>query len=187
MSWVKPLKQFGFLILFVLLTPKTQAIEIQPFYGPLKYERIDGCCQSDTGRNGTGVLVRLNSADFNEWDVIGYTDRKWSQFSVLKPIYVWGSPMQNDPSLDSAIQIQRLQNWVAIVSLGGGYFIHSTRTILYDLPALVSGFTIEAHSQLRYTINDTWSVVGSLHLGLSAASDDRGFLSGVFLGFNYRP
>ena len=186
MLWARPLS-FIFVTSFLLLADLCYGIEIQPFYGSLRYDHLDGSYQSSEARSGTGVLVRLDTVDQRDWDFIGYADRKWSEFSVLRPYYIWGAAPALEPSPDPAITVRRFHDWDLVVSLGGGYFIHSTRTVLYDRPAIVSGFVGEAHTQLRYTFDDHWSALGAVHLGLSAAADDRGFLSGLFVGVNYRP
>lgn len=170
-----------------LFFQQVNALEIQPYIGALKYTHFDGCCQSSPSRVGTGVLIRDKFFQDSEWDLIGYSDRKWSEVSILKPFYFMGEPFQIDPSADSSIQVRRLNRWIGIVSVGGGYFVHSTRTIQFDLPSLVSGLSLTSHAQIRYTINDQWAVASALHFGIGAAADERGYLSGFFLGFNYRP
>lgn len=186
-SLIRNVRSIAVLAFIALSWLDANALEFEPFLGNLNYQRLDGCCYSSGNRIGSGVLVRLDTKSSGEWDFIGYSDTRWSEFSVHKPTYWIGDSSPLDPSPDPSTSVRRLKTWKVIGSYGGGFFSHSTRTVKFDLPAISSGFTANGQMALVYTINDKWALTGTLRIGLSFAADDRGFLTGTFLGLNYRP
>lgn len=175
----------NFLILFFLffISLKSHAFSVQPYLGALSYTHLDGCCQSTGMKIGTGIRVRMNLDDGKEWDLFGYTDRRWSEFGLLKPVMIHGTYLNSDPTpFNNDVQVHRASYWNWVFSYGGGYFLHTTRTLKYDLPAITSGFSILGQSQWNYTINDSYALYAMLQMGLGLATDEKGYLYGLFLG-----
>lgn len=163
------------------------AFSVQPYVGTLSYAHLDGCCQSSGSKIGTGIRVRMTLDDAKEWDLFGYTDRRWSEFAILKPAVIHGTYYDKDPApFTESIRVARMSYWNWIFSYGGGYFIHSTRTLRYDLPAITSGFSLLGQSQWNYTLDDKYSLFAMLHLGIGLATDEKGYLYGAFLGGSIR-
>lgn len=142
------------------------------------YQKLDGCCQSTGSRWGMGMEVPL----FKNWSLGAYTDRQWSEFTLHKK-FVWGSDSAHiSPSEDSHIRAKRIPDFIFMTSLGGGYFIHSTRTLRYDLPALVSG------GLLSVQLNALSSIYENFFISLGAqgegafALDDKGVNSRFLFG-----
>jgi len=120
-------------------------------------------------------------------DIAAFTDRRWTEFVILKPLFLMGESSVLDPSGDANIKVRRVSDWKFVFSYGGGYFTHSTRTKNFDLPAITNGIVFTSQSQLGYSINDRLAVVGILQFGIAWAKDDKGTQLGTFLGVNYRP
>lgn len=131
--------------------------------------------------------MRLNLDDGGLWDVVGYSDRRWNEFSVMRRSYLVGGPAPADPSSDNAIRVQRVKHWNAYWSYGAGFFTHSTRTIQFDLPAAASGFSVNAEAGMSYGLNDHWSVTPAFRLGVALGADDRGVVHSILLGVGYKP
>lgn len=177
-------------VLFVLLAlapAMASALEVEPFVASLSHQRIDGCCQSTGTRSGIGARIRMDLDERGLWDVVGYSDRRWSEFSIMRRSYLTGGPAALDPSGDAAIQVQRVKHWNTFWSYGAGFFSHSTRTIQFDLPAAASGFSINGEAGLGYVLNDHWSVSSAFRLGLAVGADDRGIVHSLSFGLGYRP
>jgi hypothetical protein len=174
-------------ILSLLISQASHAFEIQPSVGSLTHQRVDGCCISTGNKTGFGLLVRTDTKNAGTWDFLGYSDRNWSEFAVLKPLQLMGEARRYDPSPDGNIRIQRTKNWDAILSYGAGYFVHSTRTTAFNLPTNSSGISLTTQTHVAYNWNDQYAVVGTFHLGLGLGIDNKGYLWGTFLGLRYRP
>jgi hypothetical protein len=174
-------------LLILLMSSSSFGFEVQPSIGSMTHERLSGCCISTGNRSGYSLLVRTETENAGTWDFLGYTDRNWSEFTVLKPKYLIGDPRKYDPSIDENIRIQRARNWDLIFSYGVGFFVHSTRTTGFNLPTNSSGISLTTQTHYAYNWNDQVAVVGTLHLGLGMGIDDKGYLWGTFLGLRYRP
>ncbi|HPI41354.1 MAG TPA: hypothetical protein PLJ21_11160, partial [Pseudobdellovibrionaceae bacterium] len=89
-----------FLSIFIsgVFIDQAQAFSVQPYFGGLTYTHLDGCCQSSGMKTGTGVRVRLTLEENQEWDMYGYTDRRWSEFGILKPLMIRGTYFDRDPT-----------------------------------------------------------------------------------------
>ena len=163
------------------------ALEIEPYMGLLNYQRVDGCCQSTGSRLGTGLKIQVTDFKNQNWHLLGYSDRRWSEFVIEKPRYLIGDASTKDPIFNEGVSSIRIRTWSIFYSPGLGFFSHTTKTVKFDLPAISSGFSVNSSLTSRYAINDQWAIDGIVRLGVAFASDDTGLLSGLYLGFNYRP
>lgn len=161
------------------------ATELGLYSGTLSYVRIDGCCVSSSERTGVAVDLKLNVETYR-LQLFGYTDRKWSEAALLVPISILGEHSGLDPSDDTSIEVRRISKFKLVFSPGLGYFVHSTRTQRFDLPALTSGVTVIGQLGAEYSFNDTWSLSGILRFAAGIAADDKGLSSGLLLGILYR-
>jgi hypothetical protein len=174
------------LFLFCQWIGTVEAFQIIPLYASQQYTALDGCCQSTDARAGGAGILRTEFGNFGTFDVFGFSDRKWNEVSLLKPVYLIGHPVSFDPTLDGVTSVRRVPHVIVLWSYGGGFFSHSTRTKQFDLATLVSGITLVNHFEIQYSLTDRFSLVAMARLGAAVSMDDRGFVMAPFLGILWR-
>lgn len=181
---MKQLKWLVFIILFH--SPPSQAVEVFLYGGSMLHSTLGGCCTSSGGKTGGGVLARFDVRSVGELDIAGYSDGRWSEGSVLYPVYLLGGVRQVDAGNgSSSITVQTVADWRLITSVGGGYFSHTTRTTTFDLPTLVTGLFITDLNQIMYSWDDHLSFGAILQLTFAMSQSDQSWLMGTFLTVAY--
>ncbi|MCB0369919.1 MAG: hypothetical protein KDD45_10910 [Bdellovibrionales bacterium] len=165
----------------------SQATELQAHTGFLGYSGLNGCCESNSPTLGFGALVRTKVDKFGLIDFAGFSNKNWSEFLLLRPLYLNGSFDSQDPGFDMDIRVSRLEKWQFVLSYGLGYFIHNGTTVSHSLPVRVTGLTFTTQTQLRYTLDSSISFIALGELGAATAIDEKGVVWGGFFGINYRP
>jgi len=175
-------------ILFAGITNYRSAasLELIPLYTSQTYLALDGCCKSSNMRAGTAGIVRLDFEKIGSWDIFGMSDTRWNEASFLRPIYLLGDKVVYDPAFDSSTQVRRVPQSTLVLSYGGGFFTHSTRTKNFDLAALVTGITLVLHLEYQYALSDKFSVVAIGRVGAALSLDDRGTMLAPMVGLLWR-
>jgi hypothetical protein len=163
-----------------------QSLEVLPLYTSQSYFALDGCCQSAAMRGGSAAIVRVNFEKIGTWDLFGMSDMKWNEASLLRPIYLIGDRVVYDPSIDSSTQVRRVPRSTLVLSYGGGFFTHNTRTKQFSLASLVTGISLISHLEYQYAISDQFSLVAVGRVGVGLSLDDRGAIFSPMLGLLWR-
>jgi hypothetical protein len=130
---------------------------------------------------GSNVSVRLPELVGSNDIELGVTSSgKFSEFTVGKVFYALGQKPEQDPSAAFGTQVTRIDDWSVIVSAGAGLVIHSTRTIEFDLPAIVVGLLVYTRASAIYSITQDWAMAISFSGSAAIARDYFNF--GVFTG-----
>jgi len=137
-------------------------------------------------RGGTAGIVRLNFEKIGTWDIFGMSDTKWSEASLLRPIYLIGERVVFDPTTDSSTQVRRVPRSTLVLSYGGGFFTHNTRTKRFNLASLVTGISLVLHLEYHYALSDQFSIVALGRVGAALSFDDRGTMIAPMLGLLWR-
>ena len=173
----------GVIVLSLALLPVSAfAAEVQLLLGGQSYSSLNGCCISESAREGYGMIIQLQPDKHDAYEVFGYTDRKWSEMQLMKPFVLVGGDDGIDTGSTDSMKIRRLSDWKVILSPGAGFFIHNSRTKNYDLPAVVSGMTLGFYLRSEYAVNDKFSLTLGTRVAGSYATDDQGFVAALLLG-----
>lgn len=132
-----------------------------------------------------GLLTRIDVDSLGGIELYSYTDQRWTEFSILRPVPLFGDSLQQDPTHDEDIIVRRRSKLNFTFSYGAGLFNHSTRTKTYDLPALSSGLSLITLTNMKYNLTKNMSISGIFQFSVSIGQDDKGLLNGLFLGLNY--
>lgn len=174
-----------FLTILFIISFRAEALELTLYGGALSHTAVSGCCSSSGVKTGGGILGRFDFDRLGQLEFSGYSDGRWTEGLILRPLYVIGQPAKIDTGAGDLVEAQTIANLRWISSVGGGYFSHTTNSRKFDLPVLVTGLTLSNMNQFLYSIDDRWSAAGMLQLTLGWSRSDVSFLLGGYLGVVY--
>lgn len=179
------LRPLLFVFAWLLYSQSAGAVELSFYGGPLSHSALGGCCSSSGTKFGGGVLGRLDLEKIGDIELLAYSDGRWSEGEVLKPFYILGGKSSADGASGEMIDVKTVHSWRWISSFGGGYFSHTTRTVKFDLPALVTGLSLSNFNHILYSLDDHWSLGATVQISVAISTSDQSFLVGSFLNMSY--
>jgi hypothetical protein len=179
---------FFLLVILLLISAPFESLkanEIIVYAGGLNHANLSGCCKSNGLKAGAGIVTRINFEKFSDLEISGFSNGKWNEAVVAKPFYILGSKNRINISDDQQISAKYVANWKWIASPGMGYFTNVVRTKDFDLPALVTGLSLNLNNYFMYSINQSWSINLIIQTGFGLSKSEQSFLLGGHLGLGY--
>ena len=171
----------------VIIAPRiVNANELMLFYGSMNHSAIGGCCRSTGSQNGFGVIGRIDFSNvLGTLDFLSYSDGRWTEGVVLRPIEIVGSTSRSDSFLGESINTKIVSDFRYVLSLGLGAFSYTGRTKTFDLPIRISGLQASSVNQIYYNLNKDLALIALLNIGYAVSAADQSLLLGFHLGASY--
>ncbi len=177
---------FSAALVTLLVSTRALAVTEVIGYGGLQsFNAISGCCVSVPPKATYGVGLRLEALE-GIYQVLGITDLRWSEITLLKTHYLKGRFSQLDPSNDEDISVTRYDRWQIALSYGAGFFVHTTQQTRLNLPVSVNGVLAMTHLEAQYLVSDQFSLVAVARGGAAISLDNLGLVTGALGGLSFR-
>ena len=161
--------------------------EIQLEIGYSGVASMGGCCKSSSPLLLGGLTLDMPRM-FHQTDVEfrGVSTGKYSEISVGPRLYLLGSAPELAPEFSSGTRVSRVDQHLLLSSAGVGLASHSTRTVEYDLPALVGSFMVYGRLNYVFSLSERWAIGTVASVSMNVAVHYFSFVYSMSVGPRYK-